>query len=227
MIETKGNDRVLVITGASSGIGEATARMASKAGFRVVLAARSKSKLDALAEELGGSERAVAVACDVTKEDDVRAMKRAARDAFGAIDAVLANAGRGTGAGDAEDWRTMIELNVFGVVMTVKALLDDIKARGGHVLLLGSAAGRRPIPGSVYGATKWAITGYGYNLREELKGSGVRSTLIEPGVVNTPFFDEPKPDGLHPEDVAEAIVFALTRPARSNINEIWLMPRGA
>lgn len=223
--DTHGADRVFLITGASSGIGEATARLAAKEGFRLVLAARSKDKLDALADELGGPHRAIATACDVTNEKAVRDMVAAARDHYGGIDIALANAGRGTGAGDAEDWRSMIELNVFGVVLTVKAVLDDLKRRNGHVVLLGSSAGRRPLPGSIYGATKWAITGYGYNLREELKGSGVRSTLIEPGMVDTPFFDSPKPDAMQAEDIAEAIVFAITRPARVNINEIWLTPK--
>ena len=220
-----GNDRVFLITGASSGIGEATARLAAKEGYRLVLAARSKDKLDRLADELGGPDRAVAVACDVTDETAVRGMVGAAHDAFGGIDVVLANAGRGLDTGDAEDWRRMIELNVFGVVMTVKAVMEDLKQRDGHVVLLGSSAGRRPLPGSIYGATKWAITGYGYNLREELKGSGVRSTLIEPGMVDTPFFDSPKPDAMHADDVAEAILFAVSRPARVNINEIWLTPK--
>ena len=220
-----GDDRVFLITGASSGIGEATARLAAKEGYRLVLAARSKDKLDRLADELGGPDRAVAVACDVTDETAVRGMVSAARDAFGVIDVVLANAGRGLDTGDAEDWRSMIELNVFGVVMTVKAVMEDLKQRDGHVVLLGSSAGRRPLPGSIYGATKWAITGYGYNLREELKGSGVRSTLIEPGMVDTPFFDSPKPDAMHADDVAEAILFAVSRPARVNINEIWLTPK--
>ena len=220
-----GADRVFLITGASSGIGAATARAAAASGFRLVLAARSKGKLDALAEELGGSDRAVAVTCDVTNEADVQRMARAAEDAFGGIDIVLANAGRGTGAGDAEDWRTMIELNVFGVVLTVKTVLEAVKRREGHVVLLGSSAGRRPLPGSIYGATKWAITGYGYNLREELKGSGVRTTLIEPGMVDTPFFEEPKPDAMTAEDIADAILFAVTRPARVNVNEIWLTPK--
>ena len=220
-----GNDRVFLITGASSGIGEATARLAAKEGYRLVLAARSKDKLDTLADELGGPDRAVAVACDVTDETAVRGMVGAAHDAFGGIDVVLANAGRGLDTGDAEDWRSMIELNVFGVVMTVKAVMEDLKQRDGHVVLLGSSAGRRPLPGSIYGATKWAITGYGYNLREELKGSGVRSTLIEPGMVDTPFFDSPKPDAMHADDVAEAILFAVSRPARVNINEIWLTPK--
>ena len=221
----RGADRVFLITGASSGIGEATARAAAEEGFRLVLAARSADRLEALADELGGPGRAIAVPCDVTDEAQQRAMLDGAQEAFGGIDVVLANAGRGVKANDPEDWRGMIELNVLGAVMTAKLSEEALRASGGHLVILGSAAGRRPIPGSVYGATKWAMTGLGYNMREALKGAGVRVTLIEPGMVDTPFFDEPKPDAMTAEDVAEAIVFAVTRHARVNVNEIWMMPR--
>ena len=226
---TDADDRVFLITGASSGIGAATARAAAAAGYRTVLAARSKDRLDALADELGGPSRALAVRCDVTSEDDQGAMVRAALDSFGRIDVALANAGGGssgggTAKGDVGEWRRMIETNVFGAILTARVVVEEIRARRGHIVLLGSAAGRRPIPGSVYGATKWAITGYGYNLREELKGSGARATLIEPGMVDTPFFDSPKPDAMKAEDIAAAILFAVSLPARVNVNEIWLTP---
>ena len=215
----------LLITGASSGIGEATARLAAKCGWRVALAARSADRLGELAEELGGADRALAVPCDVTDEAAQRAMLEEAEKAFGRIDAVLVNAGRGVTDNDPEDWRGMIELNVFGAVLTAKLSQPALERSGGHLVILGSAAGRRPIPGSVYGATKWAMTGLGYNMREALKDKGVRVTLIEPGMVDTPFFDEPKPDAMKAEDVAEAILFALRMPARVNVNEIWMMPR--
>ena len=223
------DDKVFLITGASSGIGAAAARAAAAAGFRVALAARSMDKLEALADELGGPGRALAIRCDVTSETDQCAMVKGTIDAFGHIDVALANAGGGssgggTAKGKPDEWRRMIETNVLGAVLTARAVVEEIKHRKGHILLLGSAAGRRPIPGSVYGATKWAITGYGYNLREELKGSGARVTLIEPGMVDTPFFDEPKPDALKAEDVAAAILFAVGQPAHVNVNEIWLTP---
>ena len=218
-------DKVFLITGASSGIGEATARAASEAGYRTVLAARSMDKLKALSDELGGRERALPVRCDVTDSADQDAMVAGAMEAFGRIDVALANAGAGSNPSDGPDaWDAMIRLNVFGAILTAKSVLPEIKRTKGHVLLLGSAAGRRAIPGSVYGATKWAITGYGYNLREELKGTGARVTLIEPGMVDTPFFDEPKPDAMKPEDVANAILYAVAQPPRVNVNEIWLTP---
>ena len=223
------DDPVFLITGASSGIGAATARAASAKGYRTVLAARSQDKLDALVEELGGETRALAVRCDVTSEDDQEAMARHALDKFGSIDVALANAGMGssgggTAGGNVDEWRRMIETNVLGVVLTARAVIEPIKQSHGHIVLLGSAAGRRPIPGSVYGTTKWAVTGYGYNLRQELAGTGARVTLIEPGMVDTPFFDEPKPDAMKAEDVVEAILFAVSQPPRVNVDEIWLTP---
>ena len=218
-------DKVFLITGASSGIGRATAQAAAKAGYRTVLAARSLDKLQSLSDELGGSERALPVRCDVTSAADQAAMLEAALEAFGRIDVALANAGAGSDPTDGpDDWEAMIRLNVFGAILTAKTVLPEIERNQGHVLLLGSAAGRRAIPGSVYGATKWAITGYGYNLREQLKGTGARVTLIEPGMVDTPFFDEPKPGVLEAEDVAAAILYAASQPARVNVNEIWLTP---
>ena len=215
--------RTFLITGGSSGIGAETARRAAREGYNVVLAARSSDRLDALVEEIG-AESALAVTCDVTDEAAQRSMVDAALERFGSIDVVLANAGRGIADNDPADWRGLIETNVFGAILTAKLTVDALKASGGHLLILGSAAGRRAIPGSVYGATKWAMTGFGYNMREELKGSGVRVTLIEPGVVDTPFFDDPKPHGLKAEDVAGAILYAAGQPARVNVNEIWLTP---
>lgn len=221
------SDRVLLITGASSGIGAATARAAAQAGFRLVLAARRKDRLDALVEELGGSDRALAVACDVQDWASQQSMVAAALAHFGQIDAVFANAGRGGEPGgfsgaDPAVWEDMILTNILGVGMTLRASLSAIKKQRGQVILTGSAAGRATIPGSMYSATKWAVSAIGYNLREEVKSEGVRVTLIEPGMVDTAFFDEPKPGVLQAQDVAEAVLFALTRPAHVDVNEILL-----
>ena len=224
-----GDDKVFLITGASSGIGAATARQAVAAGYRVVLAARSGDKLATLVDELGGAEHALAVTCDVTDFDDQQAMVAAALGAFGRIDVVLANAGLGSTAagvegGDPDNWREMILTNVYGCALTAKVCLPELRRRGGHVLLLGSRAGRRINKGSVYGATKWAVTGLGYNLIEELDGTGVRCTLIEPGMVDTPFFDTPKPGALRSEDVANAILYAVSQPDHVDVSEIMMKP---
>lgn len=225
-------DPVLLITGASSGIGAATARAASKAGYRLVLAARSRDKLHDLQQELGGESRAIAVSCDVQDHDDQLNLANEAENAFGQIDAVFANAGRGGEPGgfseaDPDVWRDMILTNVLGVGLTVQACLPALRRSRGHVLLTGSAAGRVTIPGSMYSATKWAVSAIGYGLREEVRGSGMRVTLIEPGMVDTAFFDEPPEHALKPEDIARAVLYALSQPSHVDVNEILVRPTPA
>lgn len=220
--------RVLLITGASSGIGAATARAAAREGYKLVLAARSTAKLTALAEELG-PEKVLTCEVDVTDMAQQQAMVEQALETFGRLDAVFANAGRGGSPGgfsgaDHTAWQQMIMTNIYGVGLTLQACLPALKRCKGHVLLTGSAAGRTTIPGSMYSATKWAVTGIGYNLREELRGTGMRVTLIEPGMVNTPFFDEPPEYSLEDRDIANAVVYALSQPAHVDINEILIRP---
>lgn len=220
--------KVLLITGASSGIGAATARAAAADGWSVALAARSVDKLEALVGEIG-SDHAMAVACDVTEYEDQVRMATAVRDRFGRIDAVFANAGTGGQPGGfsgapPESWRTMVDVNILGVAYTLRATLDAVKEARGHVLITGSIAGRRVLPGSMYAATKWAVSAIGYALREELRGSGVRVTLIEPGMVDTPFFDDPKPDALRPEDVARSVAYALAQPPTVDVHELVVLP---
>jgi NADP-dependent 3-hydroxy acid dehydrogenase YdfG len=221
-------ESVLLITGASTGIGAATARAAVDGGWRVALTARSEDKLESLVDELG-TERALAVRCDVTDYADQQRMVEAVADRFGRIDAVLANAGVGGEPGGfsgapVESWQKMVDTNILGVAYTLRASLEAVKAARGHVVLTGSVAGRRTIAGSMYSATKWAVSAIGYGLREELKGSGVRVTLIEPGMVDTPFFDEPKPGVLEAEDIARAIIYALTQPPHVDVHEVMVLP---
>jgi NADP-dependent 3-hydroxy acid dehydrogenase YdfG len=225
------DDPVLLITGASTGIGAATARQAAAAGYRLVLAARSEDKLRDLASELGGDERAIARACDVAQWDQQEALMAAALEAFGRVDVVFANAGfgakRGFLEGTPEDWRSMVETNVLGVAYTIRAALPHLGERGtGHFVLTSSVAGRRALPGSLYSATKHAVTAMGEALRQELRNSGtdVRVTLIEPGMVDTPFFDDRPESALEADDIARAVMFALSQPARVDINEILVRP---
>ncbi len=222
-------DKVFLVTGASSGIGAAVARSAVRRGFRVVLAARRIDRLEALAKQLGGGETALAVQCDVTNWDDQQEMAGRAIDHFGQIDVILANAGiyhpdGGFADGSPERWKEMVMTNVYGAALTVRSGLTALKRTQGHLLLLGSAAGRRPIAGSMYGATKWAITGMAYNIREELRGSGVRVTVIEPGVTNTEIFPEPRAEAMEVEDVAETILFAVDQHPRVDMHEILMYP---
>jgi len=219
----------MLITGASSGIGAETARAAAREGYRLVLAARSEDKLAGLQQELGGEENVLTIRCDVQSESDQKAMVRQVLDTFGQIDVVFANAGRGGEPGgfseaDPGVWKDMILTNVLGVGLTIQACLPALRESRGHLLLTGSAAGRVTIPGSMYSATKWAVSGIGYGVREELRGSGIRVTLIEPGMVNTPFFDEPPAHALKPADIANAVMYAVAQPAHVDVNEILVRP---
>jgi len=224
--------KVLLITGASSGIGRETARSAVAAGFKVALAARSIDKLQSLVDELGGKETALAIPCDVQSEFDQKAMVAAVMGHFGRMDAVFANAGRGGAPGgfsgaDPTEWRDMLLTNVLGAALTLQVCIPPLRESRGHILITGSAAGRYEIPGSMYSVTKWAITGMGRNLREELRGSGIRVTLIEPGVVDTPFFDDKPQQALLPIDIANAVLYALAQPKHVDLNEILVRPTPA
>ena len=227
------DDPVLLITGASSGIGAATARRAAEAGYRLVLAARREDRVRALAEELGGSERALGVGCDVAEWDEVEALVEAGLDAFGRIDAVFANAGSGAKRGfleeSVEQWRSMVLTNVFGVAVTIRATLPHLLERGtGHYLITSSVAGRRALPGSLYSATKWATSAIGEALRQELRqmheNSGIRVTLIEPGMTDTEFFQDRPENALADDDIARAVTYALSEPEHVDVNEILIRP---
>jgi NADP-dependent 3-hydroxy acid dehydrogenase YdfG len=220
-------DPVFLITGASSGIGAATARHAAREGYRVVLAARSEDRIAALAHELG-EDRALAVRCDVTEWEDQQRMVSEALAAFGQLDVVFANAGFGAPRGflesDTEHWRAMVLTNVYGAALTIRASLPAVRETRGHVLLTGSVAGRRALPGSLYSATKWAVTAMGESLRLEVDGTGVRVTLVEPGMVDTPFFDNRPQGALEADDIARAVMFAVSQPPHVDVNEILIRP---
>jgi NADP-dependent 3-hydroxy acid dehydrogenase YdfG len=229
------DDQVLIITCASSGIGAATARAAAAKGYRLVLAARREEPLERLASELGGAERVVTARCDVTEWEDNERLATAAVDAFGGFDAVFANAGFGATRGFLEEtpehWRSMVLTNVLGVAYTIRATLPHLLERDrGHYLITSSVAGRRALPGSLYSATKHAATAIGESLRAELRqmreNHSIRVTLIEPGMVDTPFFENrPGPErALQDEDVADAVVYALGRPEHVDVNEVLLRP---
>src|SRR5829696_2190528 len=197
------DEQVMVITGASSGIGAATARRAAEFGYRVVLAARSEDKLRALASELGGAERALAVRCDVTSWDDQQALVETALARFGRMDVYFANAGFGAKRGfleeSVEHWKSMIDTNVLGAALSIRASLDHFRKKNrGHVILTSSVAGRRALPGSLYSATKHAVTAMGEALRQELAETEIKVTVIEPGAVDTPFFDSRPANALEP-----------------------------
>ncbi len=219
--------KTLFITGASTGIGEATARAAVENGWNVGLFARSEDKLNELSEEFG--QHGLALPGDATDFKTQTEAVNTLAEHFGSVEAAFANAGRGldaagTDEGDPEEWQQMIQLNIMGLLWTTKAAMPHLKKSKGHLLMTGSAAGRRHIKGSVYGASKWFVHGYAGNVAEEMREFGGRCSVIAPGMVNTPFFDDSKPEKLQPEDVARAAVFALQSDPRANIQEIFLMP---
>jgi NADP-dependent 3-hydroxy acid dehydrogenase YdfG len=223
------DEPVLVITGASTGIGAATARRSIEFGYRVALAARSEDKLNDLAGELGGEDKALAVRCDVTSWDDQQALVSKTLERFGRMDAFFANAGFGATRGfleeSVEHWRSMIDTNVYGAALSIRASLDHFREQDrGHLILTSSVAGRRVLPGSLYSATKWAVSAMGEALRQEMAETSVKMTLIAPGMVDTPFFENRPSGALEADDIARAVMFALSQPPHVDVNEILVRP---
>ena len=171
--------------------------------------------------------------CDVTEWEQVEALVAAGRERFGELDVVFANAGFGAARGFTEEtpeqWKSMVLTNVYGVALTIRATLPAMLERdSGHYLITSSVAGRRALPGSLYSATKWAATAIGESLRQELRqmhdNTSIKVTLIEPGMVDTPFFDDRPENALHATDIAGAVMYALAQPGRVDVNEILIRP---
>jgi len=238
MSQQLGGRRVLV-TGATSGIGEATAEAIVSAGGRVAVMARSVDRVVALAERLGG----VAVAGDVTDPTSTERSVECAAAELGGLDAVVCSAGivrpGGLDATGPDDWRAMFEVNVLGVLHTVKAALPHLRAADlADVVNLSSMSGRRrsSVAMGFYAASKFAVHVLSDNLREELAPDGVRVSIISPGYVRTPIFDTVDDDsqrahyqeelvakGLDPEAVAAQVVHALSQPPGVDVLEIAMM----
>ncbi len=232
--------RVAVITGASSGIGAATARALAADGHRVALLARRVDRIEALAGELG--DGAIAIEADVTDREALVAAAQRVQQELGGTDVLVNNAGvmlLGPFSSEQRaDYRQMIEVNLLGAITTTEVFLDQIRANGGGDLInISSVAGRtaRPING-VYAATKWGINGWSESLRQELQPD-VRVTVIEPGAVGTELTDHithaatkeateeyVKDLAIRPEDIADVIAFAVSRPRRMTLNEILVRP---
>jgi NADP-dependent 3-hydroxy acid dehydrogenase YdfG len=234
-----GSGRVAVVTGASSGIGAATARKLAAGGYRVALLARRKDRIEALAGELG--EGAIAVQADVTDRDALLDAAGRVRSELGGADVLVNNAGiMLLGPFTAEqhpDYRAMIEVNLLGAITATEVFLDQLTDGGGDVVNISSVAGRTARAGNgVYAATKWGMNGWSESLRQELLPD-VRVTLIEPGIVDTELpghithaetresiqkaYDAAT---VSAEEIAEVIAFALARPRHLVINEILLRP---
>jgi NADP-dependent 3-hydroxy acid dehydrogenase YdfG len=222
-------DRVAVVTGGTSGIGAATATRLLDAGAHVVV-----SDLDSAAAPAG----VTFMRADVRSYDDMTALHDAALERHGRLDIVVANAGvadwGSIAGGDPDRWREVLDTNVLGAAQTLRALVPALVAQGrGHVVVTASISGRVTYVGEpIYIASKWALVALGRTLRKELAPAGVRVTLIEPGIVDTPLVSSTEEgrrelaqlEALRPDDVADAILYALSCPDRVNIDELMLSP---
>ena len=245
MSEGKLTGKVALVTGASSGIGEATARALAQEGAAVALVARREERLSALAQEItAAGGKAEVVALDVSTEAGAQEAVQRTLSALGRLDILVNNAGLMLLGpvldADTEDWRRMLDLNVLSLMVLTHAALPGMKAQGaGHVVNISSVSGRGASPTSAgYSASKWAVGGFSEGLRQEVRAFGVRVTVIEPGVVATELTNhithtatkdtyESRISTMTPlesEDIAAAVVYAVTQPQRVNVNEILIRP---
>ncbi len=236
--------KVAVITGASSGIGEATAEALAAEGAAVVVAARREDRLNDLVDRIeGDGGKVLPVACDVTDEEQAHALIQRAKDELGSVDILVNNAGvmqlSKIEKGLSDEWRAMFDVNVMGLLYVTDAAVQVMKEQGsGYVVNISSVAGRKTRPGvGVYSGTKFAVNAISEALRQELIEDNVRVTMIEPGAVETELpnhiTDEEAKEGidalyqldiLQAEDIANAIVYCVTQPARVSVNEILIRP---
>jgi NADP-dependent 3-hydroxy acid dehydrogenase YdfG len=235
--------KVAAITGASSGIGEATALALAEAGAKVSLGARRKDRLDALVERIGDS--ALAIETDIGEEEQARAFVERTKDELGGFDILINNAGvmllGPLLAQQGDDWRTMVNVNILGMVYCSHAGLALMaEQQGGHIVNVSSVAGRIARAGSaVYNFTKWGVTGFSEALRQEAAYVNVRVTCVEPGFVETELVDhntnpmvieaaekmrEEIGKVLEADDIAQAILYAVSQPEHVAINEILVRP---
>ena len=237
--------KVALVTGASSGIGAATAIALAEEGAKVVLSARRADRMQEVAERIkGAGGSAIAIIGDVSVEADADRMVSETVNAYGQIDIVVNNAGvmllGPIADADLEDWRRMININVLGLMYVTHAALPHMKSRNaGHIVNISSTAGRMARAGAgVYNASKWGVGAFSESLRQELHKTKIRVTIIEPGIVATELRDHITNATakqqindmanamvmLEPEDVSASIIYAVTQPERVNVNEILIRP---
>ncbi|MGW7529662.1 SDR family oxidoreductase [Streptomyces sp. NPDC054783] len=226
---------VTLITGGSTGIGAATARALLKQGHRVAVTGRDPDKLAAFAASAAASERLLTITGDTSDAHDVASAVRRVVEAWGRLDNVIANAGfslPGNLESHApEDMRTMVLTNVLGPALLVRETLPHLRESKGRIVIIGSVAGVRNTPGNLYSVTKWAAHALAENTRLLVGKDGVGVTVVAPGVVDTPFWDERggTPEAapvMTAEQVADTIVFAVNQPAGVDINHITMRPTG-
>jgi NADP-dependent 3-hydroxy acid dehydrogenase YdfG len=237
--------KVAVVTGASSGIGEATAEALAAEGATVVVAARREERLADLTKRIEeGGGKVLAATCDVTDEAQAHGLIRRAEDEFGRVDILVNNAGvmllSTVGKGLSDEWRRMFDVNVLGLLYATDAAIETMKRQGGgHLVNVSSVAGRKVSRESsgVYAGSKFAVGAISEGLRQELLQDNIRVTIVEPGAVATELTDHITDEDareslggllnleiLQAEDIANAIVYAVTQPERVSVNEILIRP---
>jgi NADP-dependent 3-hydroxy acid dehydrogenase YdfG len=224
--------KTVLITGATSGIGAHTARSLLDRGHRVAVTGRDEGRLKTFLDEAGHHDRLLGLVADAADWQATASVVTRTVERFGALDAAVANAGFMTGdsigTGDPASWAPMVLTNVLGPALLAHAALPHLEATGGRLVLIGSVAGLKNSPGNLYSATKWATTGLAENLRLHATTRGVGVTLVNPGMIDTPFWQgaDVPPFALSPEPVAEAIRFALDQPAGVDLNTLTVRPMG-
>lgn len=236
-------NKVIVITGASSGIGEATAKILAEGGAKVVLSARREDRLKKLALEIGGN--AAYFKSDVSSAEDMKALIAMAKKKFGRVDVLFANAGVMPGSNMSElktrDWMSMVNINIVGVLNSIAAVLPEFTAqKSGHILVTSSVAGTKSVPGNaVYSGTKHFVRAMLDSFRAEsvMEGTNIRTTVIYPGAIKTELLNTIAPSetkkmverfyeevGLEPDVIANAVLYAISQPDNVDVSDLIVRP---
>jgi NADP-dependent 3-hydroxy acid dehydrogenase YdfG len=227
--------RTAIVTGASGGLGAEISRHLASRDHRVALFARNLDRLSALAAELG-PDNSMPLAVDITDWPAISSAVDKVASSWGGVDVVVANAGMAMSSSFVDDkgappdqWAAMVSTNVLGSALTARAALPHLRRRGGHLVLMGSISGTVTRPGSLYSVTKWAVSALAESIRAEVAGSGVRVTIVHPGIIDTDILrpehrDQPM---LKAEDVSGAVMWALEQPPHVDVGVVVVRPSGA
>lgn len=236
-------NKVIVITGASSGIGEATAKILAEGGAKVVLSARREDRLKKLALEIG--DNAAYFKSDVSSAEDMKALIAMAKEKFGRVDVLFANAGVMPGSNMSElktrDWMSMVNINIVGVLNSIAAVLPEFTAqKSGHILVTSSVAGTKSVPGNaVYSGTKHFVRAMLDSFRAEsvMEGTNIRTTVIYPGAIKTELLNTIAPSetkkmverfyeevGMEPDVIANAVLYAISQPDNVDVSDLIVRP---
>lgn len=225
------SEKVVLVSGGTSGVGRAVVEQALDGGHRVFVTGTNPERLGEVLQR-DADDRVSGCLSDVSDwPDTARAVSQAVAH-FGRVDAVVASAGRGAEGnladGDPEQWRAMVLTNVLGPALLVRAALPALEATRGQVVLIGSVFGRKAAPGTLYSATKWAVTALGESLRQQVLDSGIRTCVIHPGRIDTPWWPEgAPPPALSADSVASCVSWVLAQPQEVDVNEMVVRPTGA